>query len=180
VKQNFQEEIPLKLKSLVVVTLLVLGCSFASAQTFGFASVGSGLYCNYEQLVNNGGGVYSGVDNELSVCGLGYATIAGLNASTPNLGLPAHGAGVVYGDSVYALEGDPFAMWTVYTKLKCNKFSAKKGVFTGAYSWVGVASFSGVFAGDNYGYLSCSIPSKANGDAIMHGSTIGKIPAHKR
>jgi hypothetical protein len=170
----------LKLKSLVVVTLLVLGCSFASAQTFGFASVGSGLYCNFEQLVNNGSGVYSGIDDLLSVCGIGDATIAGLQGSTSNLGLPAHGAGVVYGDSVYAIEGDPSAMWTVYSKLKCNKFSTKKGVFTGAYSWVGVASFSGVFAGDNYGYLSCSLPSKASGDAVMHGTTMGRVPAHKR
>ena len=44
----------MNIKSLTVIALCILGCSFASAQTFGFASVGGGLYCNFEQLAPAG------------------------------------------------------------------------------------------------------------------------------
>lgn len=149
------------MKSLVVITLLVLGCSFASAQTFGFASVGGGLYCNFEQLSNAGAGAWGGVDN-LSACGSSVnSTIAGFNATIPNLGQPTGGQGVVYGDSIYAAySGNPFAQWTVFTKLKCNSQN-RFGQYLGSYGWNGVAAFSGFFAGGNHGYLSCSVPNRA-------------------
>src|SRR5271154_3071206 len=49
---NFQEGFPMKLRSLVVITLFALGCSFASAQTytFGFADSDGNLFCDYEQI----------------------------------------------------------------------------------------------------------------------------------
>jgi hypothetical protein len=159
----------LKLKSLLVVTLFVVACSFASAQTFGFASVGGGLYCNYEQLSSAGSGEWGGVDN-LSACGAAVnSTIAGFSSIlTPN-GEPTGGTGVIYGDSIYAsLSGLPFAQWTVFSKLKCNKQN-RYGVYTNGYGWVGVAGFSGVFAGSNTGYLSCSIPGKG-GEAPTKGT----------
>jgi hypothetical protein len=150
----------LKLKSLVVITLFVVACSFASAQTFGFASVGGGLYCNFEQLSNAGSGAWGGLDN-LSACGASVnSTISGFSAFLPVVGQPTGGHGVIYGDSIYAVyNGDPFAQWTVFTRLKCNKQDVY-GHYLGSYGWVGVAAFSGTFAGGNHGYLSCSVPGK--------------------
>ena len=146
------------MKVTLAVVSLVLLCSFASAQTFGFASVGGGLYCNFEQLTNNGSGIWSGVDN-LSACGASVnSTISGFNVGVPNIGLPTGGQGVAYGDSIYAVfSGDPFAQWTVFTRLACNN-KDRYGHYLGHLGWFGLASFSGFFAGGNTGYLSCSIP----------------------
>ncbi len=157
-------------KSLLVITLLVVACGFASAQTFGFASTGSGLYCNYEQLSAAGAGAWGGFDN-FSACGASVnGTISGFNATLANDGQQGHGAGVIYGDTIYAtLCGDPYAQWTVWTALKANKQN-KFGIYTGKISWVGAASFSGVYVGGNYGYLSATIPGR-NGAAATKGST---------
>jgi len=161
----------LKLKSLLVITLFVVACSFASAQTFGFASVGGGLYCNYEQLSNAGGGLWGGLDN-FSACGFSVnSTLSGFAATLAPDGEKVGGGGIIVGDSVYAaISGDPFAQWTVFSKTKCNKQN-KFGVYTGGYSWIGVAGFSGFVLGTNQGYLSCSIPGKA-GVAATKGSSI--------
>jgi len=156
---------------LAVFTVVVFGCAFASAQTFGFASVGGGLYCNFEQLENAGAGAWGGTDN-LSACGLGEnSTVSGFNATVPNFGQPAGGAGVVYGDSIYAVtSGDPFLQWTVFTKLKCNRQNSR-GQYLGSYGWVGAASFSGFYFGGNHGFLSCSIPGR-NGAAPTKGTSV--------
>ena len=150
------------------------------AQTFGFASTGAGLYCNYEQLSYAGGGLWSGIDNQ-SVCGMSInAAISGFSASVPNRGGGVHGTGVVYGDNIYAVAGSgaPEAQWTVYTKLKCNK-QDKFGYYVGPLAWIGNAAFSGISVGTNLGYLSCTLPSKGDGDVLLRGSTIGKLkPQH--
>ena len=157
----------MKLKMLAVLTLVVFGCAFASAQTFGFGvAVGSsGLYCNIEQLSYAGGGLYGGIDNLESACGFSAnSTISGFAGTVANRGELAHGAGVIYGDSIYATtSGNSQAQWTVFTKLKCNHTN-KFGDFTGSDGWEGVAAFSGFFAGTNQGPLSCSLPGK-NGKA---------------
>lgn len=164
----------MKMKSIFVIALFVVGCNFAMAQTFGFASVGGGLYCNYEQLSNAGAGAWGGVDN-LSACGVGVnSTISGLNAYVPAVGQPAGGWGVVYGDSIYAAySGNPFAQWTVFTKLKCNTQN-KFGQYMGAYGWNGVAAFSGFFVGGNHGFLSCSIPGAAGVAPTRRTSAVTK------
>jgi hypothetical protein len=160
-------------KILVVLAVLALG-TLASAQTFGFGTSigGSGLYCNYEQLQNAGGGLWGGSDNLVTACGAtSNSTISGFNATVPNVGPMAHGPGVVYGDSIYAVfNGDPFAQWTVFTKLKCNKVN-KIGKFVGTDGWEGVAAFSGFFAGTNQGPLSCAIPGK-HGAVATKGASI--------
>ena len=147
----------MKVKFMLLLAVLALS-TLAAAQTFGFASVGGGLYCNYEQLTNNGSGIWSGSDN-LSVCGSTVnATISGFNVGVPAIGLPTGGQGVAYGDSIYAaFSGDPFAQWTVFTRLACNT-KDRYGHYLGHLGWFGLASFSGFFAGGNTGYLSCSIP----------------------
>lgn len=38
----------MKGKMLAAFIVVVFGCALASAQSFGFASMGGGLYCNYE------------------------------------------------------------------------------------------------------------------------------------
>lgn len=183
----------MKLKSLLVITLLAVACSFASAQTFGFASTSGSLYCNYEQLANGVdlSGAYDIVDN-LSVCWSAYgltgpnSTGGGFVATAANTGLPVFGKGVIYGDNLYdtfdlgyitsyGYYADPIytgEQWTVLTKLKANK-QDKYGHFKGAYSWIGLASYSTFVFGDNYGYLSASIPS-AKDKANNKGTTAGK------
>ena len=167
----------MKLKTLAILAMGIFGYAFASAQTFSFGTAigGEGLYCNYEQLKYYGGGLWAGLDN-LSACGVSVnATLSGFTASiSAATGAQAHGKGVVYGDDIYAAyNGDPFAQWTVFTKLKCNKLS-KFGGFVGPNGWEGVAAFSGFLAGTNYGPLSCSIPGR-NGVAPTLGVATGAL-----
>ncbi len=173
----------MKLKSLAVITLLVIGCSFASAQSFGFASVGGGLYCNFEVLQQlSPYTVWQGLD-DLSACGASVnGTIVGIKGGLAAAGNPAGFAvsGVTYADNIYDAEALTYtgAQWDVTTDLKCNK--VKKGVYSGKYSWIGFASVSGLVFGDNYGYLSCTIPGK--NEAPTKGPSTGKyseLPARK-
>jgi len=164
----------MKMKSLAVLTLCVFGCSLGHAVTFGFASVGHGLYCNYEileQLSPNT--VWEGLD-VLSACGAPVnATIAGVQATLTAAGNPAgfHVDGIQYADNIY----DAFALgytgaqWSVDSALNRN---SKR------YGWIGFASVSGFIFGDNYGYLSCTIPGK---HSPTKGLSIGsaEIPTRK-
>ena len=153
------------LKSLAVITLVVFGCRFAAAQTFGFLSVGLGVYCNYEQL--HGPVLFSGFDN-LSECGVSHnATIVGLLATVPKSeGLPVSGKGVIYADNLYDAYSYTYtgSQWLVYSLLKC---SSKH------YGWIGFAGYNGLIFGDNYGYLSCKIPGK--GAVATKGVSWGKF-----
>jgi hypothetical protein len=147
----------MKMKSLAVIALLVLGCSFASAQTFGFESVGHGLYCNYEQLDNVYGSLWQGLDN-LSACFAPVnATIVGVKSTLTAAGNPAgfHTDGIQYADNIY----DAFALG--YTGAQWDVASAL-GCHSNRYGWIGFASVSGFIFGDNYGYLSCTIPGPHN------------------
>jgi len=160
-------------KLMLLLAVLALG-TLASAQTFGFTSVGGGLYCNYEQLVNYGSGIWAGSDN-LSACGVGVnATIMGIQSTVPAIGLPTGGQGVVYGDTIYATyNGLTTAQWTVFTKTKCNR-QDRFGHYLGSLGWVGLAGFSGFYAGSNQGYLSCSIPGQKGVAATKGASTVSK------
>lgn len=171
----------MKMKRLVVVTLLVLGCTFASAQTFGFATAGGDyLFCNYEQLSMGADDFWSGIDN-LSVCGLQHnATLAGFGATTPNKGQPAFGKGVVLADNLYDAYSYGFtgAQEVLFTKLKCSKVD-QSGHFKGAAGWVTVASFSGFIFGENYGFLSCTLPTAGDSKVISHGPA-GRMPIRQK
>jgi hypothetical protein len=123
----------MKLKTLAILTLLVLCCSFASAVTFGFGTSigGGGLACNYYQVNYYGGALWAGINN-LSACGSSVnSSLAGFTAT-----VPAYGKGVVLGDSIYAAyDGLPEDQWRVFAKMnvdktvKCNK--VRNGVFVG-------------------------------------------------
>jgi len=45
----------------------------------------------------------------------------------------------------------------------------------GPAPWITFAIYDGIVYGDNYGYLSCTIPEKGDGDALMRGTTAGKL-----
>ena len=170
----------MKTSGLVVITLLALTCTFASAQTFGFESIGGGLYCNYEVLQQlTPFGVWQGED-VLSACGAPVnATIAGVTANLTASGNPAGFGikGVTYADNIY----DAFALeytgaqWYVATDRKCK---ASPKLFLNC-RWIGFASVSGFVFGDNYGYLSCSIPGKGRAPTLGLSTGSAKAPARK-
>ncbi len=177
----------MKMKSVVVIALLVLGCSVASAQTFGFASAGgSYLYCNYERLFQLAPYDLWQGDDILVLCGgLINATIvgakAGITASGNPLGFSVKG--VAYADDIYDAFSGTFtdAQWFVFTDLKCAKL--KDGHYAGKYGWMGIAAASSVIFADNYGYLSCQIPGQPGSPPYLGVSAPGvglaRIPAGK-
>lgn len=168
----------MKWRLLVVITLLVVGCSFAAAQTytFGFADTNGDLYCDYEQLEVSGG-LAVGIDN-LSGCGMSVnATLVGGPAKDPQLGqnYPVI-VGAILADNILDLDAGSFTdtQAAVFQALKCNK-PDKNGKYHGKYGWLIVVVEEGIIFGDNYGYLSCTIPAKGDGDALMRGTTVGKL-----
>jgi hypothetical protein len=168
----------MKTSGLVVITLLALSCTFASAQTFGFESVGGGLFCNYEVLQQIAPyGIWQGED-VLSTCGAEVnATIAGVSANLTAAGNPAGFGikGVNYADNIY----DAFALgytgaqWDVASNLACASGKHPK------YGWIGFASVSGFVFGDDYGYLSCTIPGKGPAPTLGLSTGSAKAPARK-
>jgi hypothetical protein len=113
-----------KLKTLAVITLVVLGCSFASAQgpgTFTFwDAAGTQPTCGFIVITYNSGGVVAGYDDETG-CGIALnAPIVGFVATTPALGLPAHGKGAVVGDGIYDASADAYTglQWTLWLSAK--------------------------------------------------------------
>ncbi|MFZ3342695.1 MAG: hypothetical protein WA609_09810 [Terriglobales bacterium] len=165
-------------KSLLVITLLVFGCSMAFAQsgTYSFWDAAGTLeYCNFNVITTNSGGVVAGFDNTTTGCGLEYnSPIVGFSATTPNDGLPAHGKGAVVGDGIYDASCVCFTgeQWTVWQSAKASKRSSKTGYFSGKYGWLGVAgAYTGYYFGDNYGYLGSGYPA---GNVASHGTTAGK------
>lgn len=173
----------MKLKSLLVITLLVIGCSFASAQTFGFGTSGGAyLYCNYESGLTNTFGspyaVWSAVDN-LSTCSHSYnATMVGISGGLTKTSNP-YGFAVkgetmadnLYDAYAYGLTGD---QWDVTQNVKCTNLGAKKP----KEGWIGFAGVSGITFGANYGTLACSIPAK--GSASVRGASFGNAKSTKR
>jgi hypothetical protein len=162
VKKNFQEENPLKLKSLVVITLFVLGCSAAFAQgsaTLGFENYGGTfLYCNYEIITWGGPNNFylQGTDNLETACFAAQnATVEGVKVPVPLAdGAPVHGGTVyAYADNLIDAFSATYTgeQWFVLTKIKPSTLLHN-------YGWAGYLGVSGYEFLDNYGYLSASIP----------------------
>jgi hypothetical protein len=166
----------MNVKSLVALILLVLGYSFALAQTytFGFVDTNGNLFCNYEQLWVDSGALVTGTDN-LSACGYpnnGY--LLGMQGKFP-AGPTLVTSGAALNDNSVEVEGGCTGIQVLlYTALKCNK-PDKNGKYHGKYGWLNVAAVSGFLFGSDYGYLSCTIPSKGDGDALMRGTTWGNL-----
>jgi hypothetical protein len=167
----------MKMKTLAVITLVVLACSFASAQsyTFGFVDADGYVFCNYEQFTVSGG-LAVGIDN-LSVCGYpANSTIVGGAGKDPTLGQGYSGVvDAILADNIYdVISGTDTGEQLVYFQaLKCNQPN-KNRQYHGKYGWLIEAAISGTIFGDNYGYLTCTIPEK--GDSLLRGTTSGKLP----
>jgi hypothetical protein len=120
--------------------------------------------------------VWQGTD-VLTSCGLPVnATIAGITANLTAAGNPAGFGvkGVTYADNIYDAEflGYSGAQWDVETALTCVSKHPK-------YGWIGFASVSGFVFGDNYGYLSCTIPGKGPAPTVGLSTGKNKAPARK-
>lgn len=164
----------MKLKSLAIITLVVLGCGFASAQTgtFSFWNVaGTYEYCNSLVITYNSGGVVAGYD-DLMACGFDYnSPVVGFDGT-----LPGYGKGIIVGDAIYDASANAYTglQWTLWVSDKPSK-RTKTGHFTGKYGWIGVAgSYTGIYFGDNYGYMTIGAPEK--GAVAGHGTAAGKLP----
>jgi hypothetical protein len=162
----------LKLKSLAVITLLVLGCSAAFAQgsgVLGFTTSGGNfLYCNYEEFVYGGSNNYYFTGEDVATpCGTGFSsTIEGTKASiTPADGSPVQtGPAYVYADAVYSNYGyGGQFQWFVVTQIKPSKLLHKFG-------WAGYIGEYGDQFLANYGYLSASLPG-ASGSKPSNGTS---------
>jgi hypothetical protein len=164
----------LKLKSLAVITLLVLGCSAVFGQgsaTLGFTSAGDEvLYCNFEQFEWGGYNnfYFQGVDNITDACfaEFGNATIAGVKVAisvkdgAPVLGGPAY----VYADSYF----DAFSgSYTGAQLLTITQIKPSKRLLH--YGWVSYLGADGYEFLYNYGYLSASYPgANTSGKPILN------------
>lgn len=159
----------MKLRILFVTTLLLLGCGFAPAQTFGFMSTSGDLYCNYEQLDGNPNGLWS-VTVNFSVCGSPNISVIGVSTQLTKAGNPGGFPlkGVAY-DIYEAFSYTNNAQLLTVSNLKCS---------TKHYGWIGIAAESGFMFGDDYGFLSCTIPGR---DAVpTKGRSTGNIKVPKR
>jgi hypothetical protein len=165
----------LKLKSLLVITVLALGCSAAFAQagsyTFGFENYnGSVLYCNYETFTYDGY-LAAGFDNLTAACGGAVdADLIGAKTSVPKAeGLGQTGVAVAFADTFYdSYYGfDTQEQWFVLSALKAGAGKHPK------QGWIGFAGYDGYILGDNAGILTLSIPG-AKGKKATAGPSIGK------
>ena len=172
----------MKLKSLVVITLLVLGCSFASAQSFGFLSYTGGLeYCNFEQLVISDSFYVSGFDNT-SACGLSVpinGNIGGAIVTVPaGAGAPVKGKNASYSDTLLDvldyIPGTGYEFFTNENVWSLSNLVAPKKLKAGKYSWALYVTFNGGLYLDNYGFLTTTLPAKN----VKHNSTLGTSLKH--
>jgi hypothetical protein len=164
VNTNFQEEIPLKLKSLVVITLLVLGCSAAFGQvSLGFLSNTGGLqYCDYEVLTGPPTGEFAaGVHNAVTVCGFpNNGVMAGFKATIPvSSGLPVTGPIYQLADNTFDSQSGAYTgcqlEWITKTKAMAKK--------NPKFGWEFLDTCDGVheYLG-NYGYLTTQLGARAS------------------
>jgi len=166
----------MKLKSLAVITLFVLGCSVAFAQgsaTLGFASPADlFLDCDYEQIQWGGSNNFyaQGIDNLTACSGTAnpYATMTGVKVSiTAADGSPVtSGPAYAFADNIYdafsgSYTGDE---WLLITQTKPSKLLHHFG-------WVGYVGFSGYEFIANYGYLTASIPGHNPTKPVLNQST---------
>jgi hypothetical protein len=155
-----------KLKSLLVLTLLVLGCCAAFGQSFSFgflSSSGLNEYCNYESFTVGGrANFYLQGYDVLSVCPYSPVGAAGINGFAITVPIaafaPVHGHAYVYADQLYDAYYGAYTglQWSVLTKTAVNKVDK-----FGAYNWAGYVGFAGYEFLGNFGFLSNTIPGTA-------------------
>ena len=150
----------MKLKSLAVITLLVLGCSAAFGQSFslGFLGWNGTQYCDYE-VVNVSAPYAGGTHNLTSVCGLPFDAVqVGFTAYIPL----SSGAAVV-GNVVEMADNAFDAEYQAYTGCQLDWVTkTKPSRLLFHYGWALYLSCSGGtdYLG-NYGYLTTMLGAKA-------------------
>ncbi len=161
----------MKVTSLAVITLLLLGCSFASAQTLRLVSSDGSLDCGYVLTQLTPYDVWEGYSEPCG--GLASSTIVGISGGLSKAGNP--GAfpvkGVVFADNAYDAFSGTFtgAQLFIATNLKC---SSKK------YGWISFAGMSGLVFGVDMGYVSCNSRMEA-GRKQLPVISHSKAPARK-
>ncbi len=173
----------MKLKSLAVITLLVLGCASAFAGTYAFGFLdytGGEEYCNYEYFITGGADNYymSGYD-VLDTCSAPYypfGTIEGLGITVPGAALESNGLqkGITgkghyfYADNIYDAYDGFFTgdQWAVVTATSTGPIKPKH------WNWDGLAGFSGYEFLGNFGFLTTTIPdaSRRHAGTTMKGT----------
>jgi len=161
-----------RIKSLVVIALLVLGCSAAFAQTyaFGFLSLdAANEYCNYELFATGGPGNFylTGYD-VLDLCAgpaFPAAPIVGFGIRPTTAALaPVNGSNIyVYAD---ALEDAYFGTYTGIQLISLTKTNVTKIRF-GNYSWAIYVGFGPFSFLDNYGFLTDALPAAPNSKPLI-------------
>jgi hypothetical protein len=172
-----REENPLKLKSMAVITLLVLGCSAAFGQSFslGFLGYNGVQYCDYE-VVNVSAPYAGGTHNLTSVCGapvdgvmVGFTSYIGFNTGAAVLGNVVEMADNTFDASYQAYTGCQID-WVTKSKPSRLLFH---------YGWAIYYSCSG--GSDyllNYGYLTTQLGAKVKGGAKT--PSFGTVAAAKQ
>jgi hypothetical protein len=159
-----REENPLKLKSLAVITLLVLGCSAAFGQSFslGFLGFNGVQYCDYESI-NLSAPYAAGTHNLTTVCGLPVdAVMVGFQATIPSK------SGALITGNVLELADNTFdAAYQAYTGCQIDWVTkTKPSVFLFHYGWAIYFTCGG--GSDyllNWGYLTTQLGATAQGGA---------------
>jgi hypothetical protein len=157
--KNFQEENPLKLKSLAVITLLVLGCSAAFGQSFslGFLGVNGVQYCDYE-VINVSAPYAGGTHNLTTVCGLAAdGVMVGFNQYIA----PSSGA-IVVGNVINLADNTFDAEYQSYTGCQIDWITKNKpSRLLYHYGWaIYYSCFGGTDYLLNYGYLTTALGAK--------------------
>jgi hypothetical protein len=176
--------VPLKLKSLAVITLFVLGCSSAFAQSyaFGFLNYTGGMqYCNYEIVQTGGAGNFylSGMD-VLDACASSanpFATIEGTAIRVTDEDLESTGlqTGItgpgryIYADAIMDAYAGSYTgeQWITITATSVN--SKNKA---GKWNWDSFLGFSGYEFLGGFGFLTDKLPDKSS-EAVMAAKAAG-------
>jgi len=157
-----------KIKTLLVVALFLLGCTAAFGQTFslGFESYDQSIqYCDYETITEF---LPFAAGTHVLTTGCGYpydGAMVGLKAAiNPSTALPVTGKGLALADNVIDASALTFTglevMWFTRTK-PSSKFQINNGKF----GWQFFLTFGGGsdYLG-NWGFLTTQLgPAKANG-----------------
>lgn len=150
----------MKLKSLAVITLLVLGCSAAFGQTysFGFLSYDPVIqFCDYEIFAVQAP-YAGGIHNMTTVCGNPIdGVMVGLMTTIPaTSGAPVTGQVIAFADNTFDAQAEYFSGcqidWVTRTK------PDTKRLFHYGWSFYYSCGGGGEYLG-NYGYLSATIPT---------------------
>lgn len=144
----------MKLKSLAVITLLVLGCSSAFAGTFslGFASYdGSTQYCDYE-VINVSSPYAAGTHNLTTGCGLlADGAMVGFLTTIPRPSTaPVSGAVIALADNTFDAE------YQFYTGCQIDWVTKRKPATTWGWSFYFTCGGGGDYLG-NFGYLTSAL-----------------------